>query len=98
MRDQDKRLLAYVYIGELSVNEEMIRQGQAVLYTVLPNVTHVDEYRKAQGEAKKAGRGIWDSEQPLDAHPGCFTGSNGAGRSADAHEALVLSLNGFRLR
>ncbi len=71
-RDQYKRLLAYVYIGDLFVNAEMIRQGQAVLYTVPPNVAHVDEYRKAQTEAKEAGRGVWNAVQPLDSEPECY--------------------------
>ena len=38
----------------------MVRQGHAVLETVLPNVLHEAEYRKAQEEARKAGRGVWN--------------------------------------
>jgi micrococcal nuclease len=72
-RDQYKRLLAYVYVGGLLVNAEMIRQGQAVLHTVPPNVAHVDEYRKAQIEAKEAGRGVWNAAQPLDVSPDCHS-------------------------
>jgi hypothetical protein len=37
------------------VNLEMVRQGQAVIYTVPPNVAHVDEYRQAQTEAREGG-------------------------------------------
>src|SRR6266849_727951 len=44
--DQYGRLLGYVYVGKLFVNAEMVRQGQAVIYTVPPNVAHVEEYRK----------------------------------------------------
>src|SRR5207302_4566860 len=43
VRDQYRRLLAYVYVGEMLVNLELVRQGQAVLYTVPPNVAHVEE-------------------------------------------------------
>jgi micrococcal nuclease len=53
-------LLAYVFVGDMLVNLEMVRQGQAVLYTVPPNVAHVDDYRKAQQEAREAGRGVWN--------------------------------------
>ena len=69
IRDQYKRLLAYVYAGEMLVNLEMVRQGQAVIATVAPNVAHVEEYRKAQSEAREAGRGVWDREKPLDINP-----------------------------
>ena len=72
-RDQYKRLLAYVYVGGLLVNAEMIRQGQAVLHTVPPNVAHVEEYQKAQIEAKEAGRGVWNAAQPLDVSPDCHS-------------------------
>ena len=37
------------------VNLEMVRQGQAVTYTVPPNVAHVEDYHKAQQEAREAG-------------------------------------------
>jgi hypothetical protein len=36
---------------------DLIRQGQAVLYTVPPNIAHVEEYQQAQTEAREAGRG-----------------------------------------
>ena len=51
------------------VNLEMVQQGEAVIYTVPPNVAHVDEYRKAQAEAREVGRGVWDRDKPLDVHP-----------------------------
>jgi micrococcal nuclease len=71
-RDQYGRLLGYIFAGETFVNLELIRQGHAVLYTVPPNVAHVDEYRKAQTEAREAGRGVWDPGQPLTLHPDCY--------------------------
>ena len=64
-RDPEKRLLAYVYVGDLFVNLELIRQGQAVMYSAPPNVAHVEEYRKAQQEAREAGRGLWGPSNRL---------------------------------
>ena len=72
IRDQYKQLLAYIYVGDLFINAEMIRRGQAVLYPVPPNVTHVDEYREAQTEAREAGRGVWNPDKPLEVQPDCF--------------------------
>src|SRR5437016_14308607 len=37
IRDQYKQLLAYIYVGDLFINAEMIRRGQAVQYTVPRN-------------------------------------------------------------
>jgi micrococcal nuclease len=65
LRDQDRRLLAYIYVGEMFVNWELVRQGHAVVYTVPPNAAHVDEYGKAQTEAREAGRGVWNPDKPL---------------------------------
>ena len=73
LRDQDKRLLAYVYTAELLVNAEMIRQGQACIHTVPPNVAHVEEYRKAQAEAREARRGMWHPQQQLNVIPDCIS-------------------------
>ena len=71
LRDQDKRLLAYVYTAELLVNAEMIRQGHACNHTVPPNVAHVEEYRKAQTEAREARRGMWHTQQRFDVMLDC---------------------------
>ena len=72
IRDQNRQLLAYIYVGEMLVNLEMVRQGQAVIYTVPPNVAHVEDYQKAQQEARETGRGVWDREKPFDVAPDCY--------------------------
>jgi micrococcal nuclease len=58
-RDRHGRLLAYVWIGELMVNAELIRLGYAQVMTVPPNVRHQDLFLKLQREARDAGRGLW---------------------------------------
>lgn len=76
-RDKYGRLLAYLWTkdGRL-VNEEMVRSGYALLYTIPPNVKYVDRLRKAQEMASKKKVGIWGEkgleERPSDyrkAHP-----------------------------
>lgn len=59
--DQYGRTLAYVWIGHTMVNEEMLRQGLATLYTVPPNVKYAGVLQTAQDKAEAAGRGIWGS-------------------------------------
>ncbi len=58
-RDRYGRVLAYVWVDGRLVNEELLREGVAMLYTVPPNVRHVERLRRAQEEARAAGRGVW---------------------------------------
>jgi micrococcal nuclease len=57
--DRYGRLLAYVWIGPILVNETMLRGGWAVLYTVPPNVKYADRFIRAQNEARAHGAGLW---------------------------------------
>jgi len=58
-RDRYGRLLAYVWVGDLMVNAELVRQGYAQVMTVPPNVRHQELFLKLQREAREAGRGLW---------------------------------------
>ncbi len=58
-RDRYGRLLAYVYVGETMVNEELLREGFARVLTVPPNVRHVERFLDAEREARDASRGLW---------------------------------------
>jgi micrococcal nuclease len=58
-RDQYGRLLAYVYVGEVMVNAELVRQGYALLSTYPPNVKHEALFVRLQREAREAKRGLW---------------------------------------
>jgi micrococcal nuclease len=57
--DRFGRLLAYVYVDRVFVNEEMIRQGYAQLLTIPPNVRYVERFKKALLEARQRKRGLW---------------------------------------
>jgi len=58
-RDRYGRLLAYVWVGDVMVNAELVRQGYAQVMTVPPNVRHQELFVKLQREAREAGRGLW---------------------------------------
>ena len=58
-RDRYGRLLAYVWVGDVMVNAELVRQGYAQVMTVPPNVRHQELFVKLQREARQAGRGLW---------------------------------------
>ncbi|OHB75681.1 MAG: hypothetical protein A2Z34_10030 [Planctomycetes bacterium RBG_16_59_8] len=55
------RLLAYIFIGDLFVNAEIVRRGMASADVRPPNVKHREHIIAAQTEAKNAGIGIWQS-------------------------------------
>ncbi len=60
-RDRYGRVLAYAWAAGRLVNEAMVRDGWAVLYTVPPNVRYVARLQRAQREARAAGAGLWRS-------------------------------------
>ena len=57
--DRYQRLLAYVYVGALMVNAELVRQGSAQVATCPPNVRYADHFRQLQRDARPAGVGCW---------------------------------------
>jgi len=61
--DKYGRLLAYIYIDGVSIQEKLLEEGLArVGYVYPPNTRHLDAFEKAQERAKKAGIGIWTLE------------------------------------
>ncbi len=58
-RDRFGRLLAYVYVGEVMVNEELVRSGLARAAAYPPNLRYRSRFEKLEEEAKEDGRGIW---------------------------------------
>ena len=58
-RDHYRRLLAYVWVGDVMVNAELVRLGYAQVMTVPPNVRYQDLFLRLQREAREAARGLW---------------------------------------
>jgi micrococcal nuclease len=58
-RDRYGRLLAYVWIGDLMINAELVRRGYAQVMTVPPNVRYQALFLRLQRDARGAGRGLW---------------------------------------
>jgi micrococcal nuclease len=61
-KDKYKRTLAYVYVGDLMLNLELVRQGYAQVATVPPNVKYQELFLQLQREAREARRGLWAEE------------------------------------
>jgi micrococcal nuclease len=58
-RDKYGRLLAYVYVENLLVNAELIRQGYAQVSTYKDNQRYHEEFERLQQNAIAARRGLW---------------------------------------
>lgn len=63
-RDGYGRLLAYVYVGNMMVNGEMVAQGYAQVMTIPPNIKHQDLFLKLQREARLLQIGFWRGTGP----------------------------------
>jgi len=71
-RDKYGRVLAYVWTqdGKL-INEELLKKGCAVLFTVPPNVKYAGRLHAAQKKARDLKAGIW-GEHGLQERPYVF--------------------------
>lgn len=63
-RDPEGRLLAYVWLGDVMVNAEVIGHGFGQAVTGGPNVRHQEELLRRQEEARAAKLGIWKTAGP----------------------------------
>lgn len=57
--DRYGRQLAWVWRADTLVNERMLAEGWAMLYTLPPNVRYVDRLRDAERSAREARAGFW---------------------------------------
>jgi micrococcal nuclease len=63
-RDRYGRLLAYVHLGDRFVNAIIVRRGLARTLTIPPNDRHAELFGRLEGEAARAGRGLWGACPP----------------------------------
>jgi micrococcal nuclease len=69
--DKYGRSLVYLWTKNKElINERMVLDGYAVLFTIKPNSTYVDRFRKAELSARGEKRGIWGpdglKEKPIE--------------------------------
>lgn len=64
--------LGYIWLGDRLLNEEMVKQGLALLATAPPNVKYVERFQQAQTVAREAKKGIWNPDNPLTQSPSDF--------------------------
>jgi micrococcal nuclease len=63
--DKYDRLLAYLWTKQNKlINERMVRDGYAVLFTLSPNVKYADRLSQAESRARNEMKGIWGPKGP----------------------------------
>ena len=63
-RDPEGRLLAYVWLGDVMVNAEVVARGYGQVVGEGPNVRYQDMLLRRQQEARTARLGIWKTAGP----------------------------------
>ncbi len=59
--DKYGRLLRYIWVGDIFVNEYLVREGFAHSFTYPPDVKYQDRFREAERKAREEGKGLWGS-------------------------------------
>ena len=57
--DRYGRLLRYVYVNGLFVNEYLVKEGYANISTFPPDVKYKDLFINAEGQAREGNKGLW---------------------------------------
>ncbi len=60
--DKYKRLLRYIFVSDMFVNEYLVREGYAKASSYPPDVRYQDRFREAEREAMENKRGLWADE------------------------------------
>lgn len=63
-RDPEGRLLAYVWVGDVLVNAEIVGRGYGQVVTGSPNVRYREMLLRRQQQARAAHLGIWKGAGP----------------------------------
>ena len=61
--DKYKRLLRYVYVDDIFINEELVKTGYANVASYPPDIKYQDKFNDAEKQAREASLGLWESCQ-----------------------------------
>lgn len=68
-KDVYGRTLGYIYVDGKLVNEELVRNGYAVVNSFYPNTQHLVKLQKAQIHARKNMLGYWKTNKYIKETP-----------------------------
>jgi micrococcal nuclease len=58
-KDVFHQMLRYVFLGDVFVNAELVREGLARAWITLPDTRYQEILQRLEAEAQQTGRGIW---------------------------------------
>jgi micrococcal nuclease len=58
-KDKYGRLLRYVYLGDIFLNEYLVREGYAMSSSYPPDIKYQDKFVGAQKKAQEENKGLW---------------------------------------
>ena len=63
------RTLGYVFAGDLFINEELLKNGYAILYDFPPNTKYIYRLKKAQIYGRENMLGVWEKQNYIKETP-----------------------------
>ena len=75
-RDVYHRLLAYIFIGDSFLNQEMVQSGNAFFYRAPIRGKYAARLEEAEEAARNKGIGVWDRKKGLTEKPRDFRARN----------------------
>jgi len=60
--DRYNRLLRYVYVGDLFVNEYLVSEGYAKSSSYPPDIKYQDKFAESEKIAREQNKGLWNKE------------------------------------
>lgn len=63
-RDKYGRLLRYVYVEDLFINEVLVSEGFATTLSISPNEDFADAFKEVESRARDASLGLWSACRP----------------------------------
>lgn len=70
--EDDTQRWGYLWLDKQLINEELLRSGNAILMTRVPNIKYVERLRQAQIEGREKERGVWNPREPLPEPPSVY--------------------------
>jgi micrococcal nuclease len=75
-QDQFDPKIAYLWQGKILLNEQLVKEGYALVTARSPNTKYQQRLANAQEWARIMGRGIWNPDNPLRQSPSEFRNQN----------------------
>lgn len=90
--DKYGRLLRYVYVGDIFINDYLVRQGYAHASSYPPDIKYQDQFNQAQNEARNNNKGLWGStcDTPTTQSTGSNSVTTGSGGSKQPSSSSCL--------